>query len=414
MQLYNGGLSLWPNGGSADWWASAYATHFLIEAKEAGYEVNKKVLDGVLRFLTQKVKEREMETYFYFENGVRKSRNVPRREILYSVYVLALADNAPVSTLNYYKSLSSELSSEGQYLLASAFMLAGDVKSFRSVLPKSFGNEKVISEFGGSYSSFLRDKSLALNALLEADPNNPQVNELLKSISFEMKNARYYSTQETAFALLAIGKHARKAAASDVSAVISLDGKVVGNYINKDLQLPVDLNNKSVTITTKGKGALYYYYELSGIKITPNVADEDNHLKVRRRFLDRDGNQINGNSFSQNDLVVVEITAQSESGTTVQNVAITDLLPACFEIENSRLVAEREMSFMKNRTTPEYTDIRDDRISFFTALNGTAKTFYYTVRVVSKGTFVIGAVSADAMYNGEYHSYSGSGKVSVR
>lgn len=414
MQLYNGGLSLWPNGGSADWWASAYATHFLIEAKEAGYEVNKKVLDGVLRFLTQKVKEREMETYFYFENGVRKSRNVPRREILYSVFVLALADNAPVSTMNYYKSLSSELSSEGQYLLASAFMLAGDVKSFRSVLPKSFGNEKVISEFGGSYSSFLRDKSLALNALLEADPNNPQVNELLKSISFEMKNARYYSTQETAFALLAIGKHARKAQASDVSAVIRVDGKVAGNYNNKDLQLPVDLNNKSVTITTKGKGALYYYYELSGIKITPNVADEDNHLKVRRRFLDRDGNQINGNSFSQNDLVVVEITAQSESGTTVQNVAITDLLPACFEIENSRLVAEREMSFMKNRTTPEYTDIRDDRISFFTALNGTAKTFYYTVRVVSKGTFVIGAVSADAMYNGEYHSYSGSGKVSVR
>ncbi len=414
MQLYNGGLSLWPNGGSADWWASAYATHFLIEAKRAGYEVNKKVLDGVLSFLTQKVKEREMETYFYYENGERKSRNVPRREILYSAYILALADKAPVSTLNYYKSMSAQLSSEGRYLLASAFMLAGDVKSFRSVLPKAFGNEKSISEFGGSYSSYLRDRSLALNALLEADPNNPQVNELLKSISVEMKNARYYSTQETAFALLAIGKHARKAMDSDVSATISVDGKVVGNYNNKDLQLPLDLNNKSVTITAKGKGTLYYYYELSGIKITPNVLDEDNHLKVRRRFLDRNGNQINGNSFTQNDLVIVEITAQSETGTNVENVAITDLLPACFEIENSRLVAEREMSFMKNRSTPEYTDIRDDRVSFFTALSGTARTFYYTVRVVSKGTFVIGAVSADAMYNGEYHSYSGSGKVTVR
>jgi hypothetical protein len=153
---------------------------------------------------------------------------------------------------------------------------------------------------------------------------------------------------------------------------------------------------------------------MSGIKMTPNIVNEDNHLKVRRRFLDRNGKQITGNSFSQNDLVVVEISAQSEAGSNVANVAITDLLPACFEIENSRLVAEREMNFMKNRSTPEYTDIRDDRISFFTALNGTAKTFYYTVRVVSKGTFIIGAVSADAMYNGEYHSYSGSGKVTVR
>ena len=414
MQLYNGGLSLWPQGGSADWWATAYTVHFLIEAREAGFEVNKKVLDGALRFLVQKVKEREMETYFYFENGVMKSRNIPRREILYSAYVLALADQAPVSTMNYYKSFSVELSSEGRYMLASAFMLAGDVKSFRSVLPKAFGNERSINEFGGSYSSYLRDRSIALNALLEADPNNPQVNELLKSISVEMKNARYCSTQETAFALLAIGKHARKAANSDISAQVSVDGKSVGNYNNKDLQLPVDINNKSVNITTKGNGTLYYYYELSGIKMTPNVADEDNHLKVRRRFLDRNGNAINGNSFNQNDLVVVEITAQGETGTTVENVAITDLLPACFEIENSRLVAERDMAFMKNRSTPEYTDIRDDRISFFTALNGTAKTFYYTVRVVSKGTFVIGAVSADAMYNGEYHSYSGSGKVTVK
>lgn len=253
-----------------------------------------------------------------------------------------------------------------------------------------------------------------MNALLETDPDNPQVNELLKSVSVEMKKARYYSTQETAFALLAIGKHARKASISDITAEISLNGKVVGKFENKDLQLPLDINNRSVTITAKGKGELYYYYEISGIKLSPNTTDEDNHLKVRRRFLDRNGNQINSNSFSQNDLVVVEISAQAETGTNVENVAVTDLLPACFEIENSRLVAEREMNFMKNRSTPEYTDIRDDRISFFTTLNGSAKIFYYTVRVVSKGTFIIGAVSADAMYNGEYHSYSGSGKIVVK
>ncbi|HNW55098.1 MAG TPA: hypothetical protein PKN21_12555, partial [Bacteroidales bacterium] len=356
MQLYNGGFSLWPQGGTADWWASAYATHFLLEAKEAGYEVNKKVLDGALRFLAQKVKEREMETYFYNENGVSKSRNVPRREIPYSVYVLAMADQAPISTMNYYKSLVADLTSESRYLLASAYMLAGDVKSFRSVLPKVFGTERAISEFGRCYASYLRDRSLALNALLEVDPNNPQVNELLKGISIELKNGRYYSTQESAFALLAIGKHARKAAAANITAQVTVDGKNVGTFNNKDMQLALGINNKSVTIAAKGTGSLYYYYEVSGIKLTPNLSDKDNHLKVRRRFLDRNGNSLNGNTFNQNDLLVVEITAQSESGTAVDNVAITDLLPACFEIENSRLVAEREMDFMKSRSTAEYTD----------------------------------------------------------
>ena len=414
MQLYNGGLSLWPQGGSEDWWATAYATHFLLESRKAGFEVNKKVLDGTLKFLAQKVKEREMETYFYLENNMRKSRDIPRREILYSVYVLALADMAPVSTMNYYKSMISGLSAEGRYLLASAFMLAGDAQSFRTILPKAFGNEKAVNEFGGSYASYIRDKSIALNALLETDPENPQVNELLKGISIELKTAKYYSTQETAFAMLAIGKHARKALASDISAQITVSGKLVGTYNNKDLQLPVEINNKSVSITTKGKGTLYYYYEISGVKPTTAVADEDSYLKVRRRFLDRNGNEIKGNSFNQNDLIVIEITAQSEVGTQVENVAITDILPACFEIENSRLVAEREMDFMKNRATPEYTDIRDDRISFFTSLNGTTKYFYYTVRAVSKGVYIIGAVGADAMYNGLYHSYSGSGKVVVK
>jgi len=39
--------------------------------------------------------------------------------------------------------------------------------------------------------------------------------------------------------------------------------------------------------------------------------------------------------------------------------------------------------------------------------------FYYTVRAVSPGTFKMGPVSADAMYNGEYHSYWGGGVVRV-
>ncbi|KAK6027566.1 hypothetical protein OSTOST_06398, partial [Ostertagia ostertagi] len=40
MQLSNGALMYWPGGGSESWWGSIYATHFLLEAKKAGYEVN--------------------------------------------------------------------------------------------------------------------------------------------------------------------------------------------------------------------------------------------------------------------------------------------------------------------------------------------------------------------------------------
>ena len=41
------------------------------------------------------------------------------------------------------------------------------------------------------------------------------------------------------------------------------------------------------------------------------------------------------------------------------------------------------------------------------------RLYYYAVRAVSPGIYKMGPVSADAMYNGEYHSYNGAGVVKV-
>jgi len=91
------------------------------------------------------------------------------------------------------------------------------------------------------------------------------------------------------------------------------------------------------------------------------------------------------------------------------------LLPASFEIENPRLVGEqRDMTWMGTAASPDHFDVRDDRINFYTTATGVPKTFYYLVRAVTKGNFVVGPVSADAMYNPELRSYYGAGKVRVQ
>jgi uncharacterized protein YfaS (alpha-2-macroglobulin family) len=112
-------------------------------------------------------------------------------------------------------------------------------------------------------------------------------------------------------------------------------------------------------------------------------------------------------------MVVVKITLATTDGSSVQNVVITDMLPAGFEIENPRIASLPEMSWASNAASPDHFDVRDDRINFFTTATGATQTFYYVVRAVSKGTFNMGPVSADAMYNGEYHSLSGSGQIQV-
>jgi hypothetical protein len=98
----------------------------------------------------------------------------------------------------------------------------------------------------------------------------------------------------------------------------------------------------------------------------------------------------------------------------ISNVAVTDLLPAGFEIENPRLTETTNYSFITNASTPEYMDIRDDRMNIYTSFSGSrTRTFYYMVRAVSAGVHQYSPVVAEAMYNADYYSASGGGKVRI-
>ncbi len=66
------------------------------------------------------------------------------------------------------------------------------------------------------------------------------------------------------------------------------------------------------------------------------ISEEDNYIRVRRKFFDRYGRVVSGNTFKQNDMVIVQITLEKAYNGDVENVVITDLLPAGFEIENPR------------------------------------------------------------------------------
>ena len=71
------------------------------------------------------------------------------------------------------------------------------------------------------------------------------------------------------------------------------------------------------------------------------------------------------------------------------------------------------MEWIKGESEPTALDVRDDRIHLFVNADAAKQRYYYAVRAVSLGNFKQGPVSADAMYNGEYHSYHGAGVVRV-
>ncbi|MFD2784156.1 alpha-2-macroglobulin family protein [Hymenobacter rubripertinctus] len=417
QQMYNGSLSYWPGGDYDNWWATTYAAHFLLEARQAGFEVNKSVLDRVLGYLQARVRQRETETYNLIQTGgVIRPTTLAKKEIAYSLYVLALGGRPDAVGLNYYRANRPLLAEDSRYLLAAAFALSGNQRAYQSTVPARFGALPSIAgrELAGSFASPVRDMALILNALLAADPANPQVTTLSRQLSRQVKQAGWLSTQERAFALLALGKLARQNAGSTVTAQLLADGKGIGAFSGKDLTV-TNVANRQLALRTSGKGSLYYFWETEGISRSGQIREEDAYLQVRRQFLDRSGNPVGSTSFRQNDLVVVRITVQSaEAAGEVPNVAITDLLPAGLEIENPRIGAVRDLAWATNAAQPDYLDVRDDRLNLFTTATPKPKVFYYLARAVSKGTFKLGPISADAMYNAEYHSYSGAGVVRVR
>jgi uncharacterized protein YfaS (alpha-2-macroglobulin family) len=188
----------------------------------------------------------------------------------------------------------------------------------------------------------------------------------------------------------------------------------VGTVSEKDWRGTNELlKSGTIEIVTRGNGKLYYSWVAEGISATGAYKEEDMYLKVRRRFYDRKGSLLNGTTFKQNDLVIVALTLEKAYDNNIENIVITDLLPAGFEIENPRTKEIPGMDWIKDGAEPLSLDVRDDRIHFFVNAYAPKQTYYYAVRAVSLGQFAQGPVSADAMYNGEMHSYHGAQVVRV-
>ncbi|MEY4111225.1 MAG: hypothetical protein RLZZ46_1581 [Bacteroidota bacterium] len=411
MQTYNGAFLYWMGGNEESWWGTAFAVHFLNEAGKAGYEVNEQVSERAQSYLREKVRSREMETAWFSKGNQTVSMNLAKREIAYSLYVLASLHKQDMATMNYYKANHALLSDDSRCLLACAYLAAGDRASYNALMNKPESGMESVRAFAGSFYSPLRDQALMLNAILETDPTRPDVGEMVKHLSAMLRGESWISTSEAGFAFLALGKFSRMSGAKDVAYSLNQNGKL-NAYKGTQRFSGTSTASKQVSISNTGKSPLYFFRTVSGTSADGKVKEEDRHLMARRTFYTRNGKPA-GNTFQQGELLVVKLSLKNTERGDVPNVVLSDLLPAGFEIENPRLTGGQQLPWIKDQSEAEHFDIRDDRINYFTTASGTERYFYYMVRAVTAGTFRLPPVSADAMYDGDYHSYANSGYISI-
>ena len=426
MQQTSGAFSYWPQGNYQNNWASVYAAHFLVEARKSGYVVPDRVYDraiGALQTYARSYPSRggrapgyedPEHIYYYHDSDLTRWSTA-----VYANYVLALAGKPDRSTLTYLRNSAVEkLQIYSQYQLAGALALSGDVAGGRTLLPQTLAPADSLSrrESGGNFDSPIRAQAIMLDVLSEIDPSSPNLIKLVESLTKAANSeGRWYTTQENAFALLALGKVFAKQGSSSYTGTVKVDGVTIGSLTTDDHNFRAkDWGGKDVEISINGTGTAYYFWRADGLPATQRVDEYDRDIQVRRRYLDENGNAIRYDDIRQGDMIIAEISIKALTE-AVQNVAIADLLPAGFEIENPRLQSRRGIGWIGDKMyQPRYMDIRDDRMVIYGdfQLNKEEK-FYYGIRVVSAGTFVVPPVRAEAMYAPMISSVASSGKVTV-
>ena len=103
---------------------------------------------------------------------------------------------------------------------------------------------------------------------------------------------------------------------------------------------------------------------VSGAPTTPEPAAEHG-FKLERSFYTLDGEEADATHAKQNDRFVVVLKV-TEPQPQFARVALTDYVPAGFEIDNPRLVSSGDtgtLDWIENAGTPTHTEFRDDRFT---------------------------------------------------
>ena len=431
MQTPSGGIAYWRGGYDPHWWGSCYASHFLIEAKKKGYNIPDRVLNDLYDYLEDKLYDNKYTNRSYYEDNRWVYKKRIRREIAYSLYVLSLAGKVKESDLSNFKKELDTFDEDSKFLLAAAYYLNGDLASFKEIVPKSYDAHESKRQLGGSFHSSIRAKAISLLMLIETKQQGKLVDDLTEDLLNKIASVDYLSTQEMGFALLALGKQSEINKSDRVQGEIVYNGKSF--KLGKDASKLLKLDGDKAVVRSTGEGRLYYYWQTKGLPELDNVEQGDSKIFAKRAYLTKEGDSLTTNIFKQGDLIMIKLTVGmiDEEDDLIENIALTDMLPACFEIENPRLTNKRTK--MQN-SEYSFMDPRDDRMNFFLDLEQDyewisyydeygdwdefrrwkhTKTYYYLVRAVSKGTYKSGSISADAMYDGSYRSYHLGGEIIV-
>ncbi len=396
FQLTDGGFSYWPNSNQADLWGTNYAGHFLLEARNKGYHVPQEMLERWLKF--QQDKSRENENDYLIRS--------------YRLYLLTLVNGEALNAMNYLReSRLSLMDNTSKYYLAAGYQLLGYTKIAEELIKDLDTDTVEYKEPDFTYGSALRDQAIMLEiSTLFKDYNRAL--SLYNKIVDKISTDEWYSTQTTAYSLMAICKYLTTISEVDQEfkgKVLLPEENVIEFIVNKTITT-IPLKNyfgSKISIINEADQPLYVTLEWEGIPLKDKIKDSSSNLKLKVNWYDETGQEISPAEIEQGTTFWGVFTVgKDDYSKQVNEVALVQILPAGWELENLRLLGGELPPWMQNLRPgrEDYLDIRDDRIMWFFDHNHYEEEYNFVMKIntVTIGEFYLPPTLVEAMYDNSF------------
>ncbi|MDC2572624.1 MG2 domain-containing protein [Bacteroides ovatus] len=415
-QLPNGGFVYWPGNAVADEWISSYAGMFLTLAQEKGYAVHSNVLNKWKRFQRAAAQNWRMP-----QDASGWQQWQSELQQAFRLYTLALAGAPEYGAMNRMKEQAG-LSIQAKWRLAATYALTGKMKPAEELVYNAETTVNPYSSMNQIYGSSDRDEAMILETLILMNRERDALQQA-KVVSKNLSQEEWFSTQSTAFALMAMGRLAEK-----------LSGTLDFVWTWNDKQQPAVKSAKAVfekeiattpksgmiAVKNQGKGALSVDLITRTQLLNDTLPAISDNLRMDIRYANLNGTPISVNDIIQGTDFMAITSISNISGTSdYTNLALTHIIPSGWEIYNERMVAPETESGAadgsgKSVSKYNYLDIRDDRVlTYFNLRRGETKVFTVRLQATYAGNFILPAVQCEAMYDVNVQARSKAGRTTV-
>lgn len=412
QQRSNGGFNYWPDAQMASAWGSSYAGHFLTLASQKGYFVSSQVLAKWINY------QNEQARAFQLDRTKKEwLQNRQKIDQAYRLYSMAVYGEPNLPAMNVLRQESS-LPSLAQYLLAGAYAYAGKKDIARELVADTKTDIKPYRELSYTYGSDLRDQALIAQTLLLLDRRN-EAGSIIKDIAQKMNTNRWYSTQTTAQAIMAMGQFLKGHSGEPMRAQFTLGSQSMQEVTTDQpiflFEFDPDENvGDDIVINNLSGDVLYANVTLSGQKspekvtmvepVTRNISMTVNYKSMTGKVIDP-AKLTRGTDF----IAEVNVKNLKSRGTLLEGLALTQIFPSGWEIQSGGL---SNVSSALKEDSYTYRDVGDDRVYTYFDLYE-QKVFKILLTATYDGVYFLPPVSCEAMYDAEIKTSTKGLKVEV-